>query len=147
MTLEEVLVVVRQKIGQAIADIDGEPPLYSDDFLTQYLKTSNFELTILGVETEVTVDSDAVTITPDPSTVIGMLLAYTAAVAIISDDLVYRLKNGELGLAFTSGATSINTNQAAGVLRDFSKMLTSRRDLLLSAYLSGDPNAVLSRIT
>ena len=147
MTLDEILIVVRQRVGQAVADIGGEPPIYSDEFLVSYINTANLELTVLGVSTGVEIDTTAISMSADASTAIGMLLAYTAAVALIGDDMIYRLKNGELGLSFTSGATSINTNQAAGVLRDFSKTLLQRRDLLLSAYLSGDPNGVLSRIT
>lgn len=147
MTLEEIFVIIRQRVGQAVADIGGEPPIYSDEFIVSYVKTANLELTVLGITTAVTVDDQAVTMSPDASTAIGMLLAYTAAVSIISDDMIYRLKNGELGLSFTSGATSINTNQAAGVLRDFAGTLVKRRDLLMSAYLSGDPSGVLSRIT
>lgn len=147
MTLDEIFVITRQRVGQAVADIGGDPPIYSDEFLVAYVKTANLELTVLGITTGVEIDDVAVTMTPDASTAIGMLLAYTTAVAIIADDMIYRLKNGELGLSFTSGATSINTNQAAGVLRDFSNSLMKRRDLLLSAYLSGDPSGVLSRLT
>jgi hypothetical protein len=75
-----------------------------------------------------------------------MLLASSAAAAIINDDVLNRLRNGELGLSFTSGATSISTNQAAINLKNSSQNLIMWKDLLLTAYLSGDPNAVLSRM-
>ena len=145
MTTEEVLAVVEQKIGQAVGVIHGEPPLYSSEFLLTYVLTQNFELEVLGVVTGVTVYSGS--ISPDPTTAIGMLLAYGAAAAIVNDDLINRLKGGELGLSFSTGATSISTIQAASILKNFASSLNKMKHLLLTAYLSGDPNAVLARIT
>jgi hypothetical protein len=145
VSTEEVLAVIEQKIGQAVGIIHGEPPLYSPEFLLTYVLTQNYELTTLGVTTGVTVYSGS--ISPDPSTPIGMLLAYGAAAALVSDDLVNRLKGGELGLSFSTGATSISTIQAASTLKNFAAGLVRWKDILLTAYLSGDPNSVITRIT
>lgn len=143
MTTDEVLDVIKQKIGQAIQEIGGDSPIYPDDFLLKYIKTANFTLTVLGIHTGVNVSTTD--ITPEASIVIGMLLASSVAASVISDDVLIRLRNGELGLSFTSGATSISTNQAAINLKNSSEQLMLWRDLLLTAYLSGDPNSVLGR--
>lgn len=145
MTTEEVLTVIEQKIGQAVGVIHGEPPLYSAEFLLTYVLTQNYELQTFGVTTGVTVHSGS--ISPDPSTAIGMLLAYGTAASLVGDDLVNRLKGGELGLSFSTGATSISTIQAAGILKNYAANLHRMYTLLLTAYLSGDPNSVLARIT
>lgn len=144
MTTDEVLDVIKERIGQAIQEIGGDSPTYPEDFLLRYVKSANFHLTVLGVTTGVVVST--VLISPDPSIPIGMLLASSAAAAIINDDVLSRLRNGELGLSFTSGATSISTNQAAINLKNSSENLVMWKNLLLTAYLSGDPNAVLSRM-
>lgn len=144
MTTDEVLDVIKAKIGQAIQEVGGTSPMYPDDFLLRYIKNAKFHLDVLGVTTGVTVTTTA--ISPDPSTAIGMLLASAAASSIICDDVLSRLRNGELGLSFSSGATSISTNQAAINLKGFSDGLIMWHKLLLTAYLSGDPNSVLSRV-
>lgn len=145
MTTEEVLEVVRQKIGQAIDEVGGNAPTYPDDFLLRCIKTVNFTLLVLGVVTNVTVDTTNNVITPDPSLPIGMLLASGGTVSVIKDDLLNRLKNGELGMSFSSGATTISTIQAATQLRGFADSLDNWYNTLLAAYMSGDPNMILGR--
>lgn len=145
LTTEEVLEVIRQRIGQAIAEIGGMAPTYPDDFLIRYVKSINFELIVFGVTTGVEVDVNAVLISPDPSVDIGMLLAYGVAADIIGSDLLDRLRNGELGISFTSGASAISTNQAGLYLKQYANSLDRSYNGLLTAYLSRDPNAVLGR--
>jgi hypothetical protein len=145
MTTDEILTIIEQKIGQAVGSIHGEPPLYDTEFLLSYVKTQSFDLAVMGVVTGVTVFSGS--ISPDPTLPVGMLLAFGSAASLVSDDLINRLRGGELGLSFSSGATSISTIQAAGILRNFAANLERSYHLLLTAYLSGDPNAVLARIT
>lgn len=143
MTSNEILEVIRQRIGQAVSEIDGDPPIYGDDFLLSYVKTANFNLTVLGVTTGITVSSSS--ITPDATIDIGMLLASGAAALIIGDDLLNRLKNGELGLSFSTGASQISTNQAAINLKSSGDQIKHWHDMLLAVYLSRDPNAVILR--
>lgn len=143
MTTEEVLDVIKQKISQAIQEVGGEIPLYPDDFLLKFVKTANFHLSVLGVETGVVVGS--VSITPDPSTIMGMLLASEAAASLIDSDVLSRLKNGGLGVSFSSGATAISTNQAAINLKGSSDNIRTWHSLLLTAYLSKDLNSVSGR--
>jgi hypothetical protein len=146
VTTDEVLIVVRQRIGEAVAVIGGETPRYVDSFLLKYIKTTNFKLKLFGIDTELTIDPDAETITPDPSDAHGLLLAMGAASQLIGDDLVHRLNTGEMGLSFTTGATQITTNQAAITLRLSSNTVRKDFDMLLNAYLSGDPNDVIERL-
>lgn len=145
MTTEEVLEVIRQRIGQAVAEIGGNSPTYPDDFLIKYVKSINFELAVFGVTTNVEVDVNSILISPDPLVAIGMLLAYGVSADIIGSDLLDRLRNGELGISFTSGASSISTNQAGLYLKQYAGSLDRSYSGLLTAYLSRDPNAVLGR--
>lgn len=144
LTTDEVLGVVNQKIGQAISELGGNAPVYSREFILSYLKTINFELKVLGISTAVEVSNSD--ISPDAALAIGMLLAYGAAASIIRSDLLDRVKNGELGVSFTSGASAISTNQAGLYLKQSATSLEGWYDRLLTAYLSGDPNSVLSRV-
>ncbi|SRR5258705_3414615 len=145
MTTEEVLDVVRQRIGQAISEIGGNAPVYPDDFLIRYIKSINLELIVLGVKTNVDIDINTVVINPNPSIAIGMLLAYGVASSLVGSDLLDRLRNGELGISFTSGASAISTNQAGLYLKQYANFLYNSYNGLLTAYLSGDPNTVLGR--
>lgn len=143
MTTDEVLEVIREKIGQAVDEVNCNSPSYPDSFLLNYVKTANFSLTVLGISTGVTIASGA--ILPDPSIPIGMILAVKAAASVVKSDLINRVRNGELGLSFSSGASSISTIQAASTLRVVADGLFEEVRLLLTAYLSGDPNQVLGR--
>jgi len=145
MSTEEVLDVVRLKIGQAVDEIGGNAPFYPDDFILRNIKTANFELISLGIETAVVINPLAETITPDPELKIGMLLASGGASNIIKSDLLNRVKNGELGLSFSSGATSISTIQAAQQLKSVADDLGDWHSLLRSVFLSRDPNGILGR--
>lgn len=145
MSTEEVLDVVRLKIGQAVDEIGGNAPFYPDDFLLRNVKTANFELIALGIITGVLIDPLLETITPDPDLKIGMLLASGGASNVIKSDLLNRVKNGELGMSFSSGATSISTIQAAQQLRTVADDLGNWYNLLQSVFLSRDPNGVLGR--
>jgi len=146
MVTEEVLDVVRQKIGQAVQEIGGEAPSYGDSFLLRSVKTANFHLVTLGVVTGVLVDVVNNILVPDGVSIpIGMLLASAASASLIRDDLISRLRRGELGIAFSTGATTISTNQAAISLQAQADNIDRWHELLLTAYLSGDPNGVIQR--
>ena len=147
MDTDDILDVLRQKIGQVCQEINGEAPTYSELALLKYVKTINFNLITLGVVTGVTIDT-VVNQTLIPNVVsipIGMLLASGAAAGLIRDDLLNKLKRGELGIAFSTGATTISTNQAAISLNNAADILDDWHGLLLTAYLSGDPNGVIRR--
>jgi hypothetical protein len=146
MNTEDLLDVVRQKIGQAVQEINGEAPSYGDSFILRSVKTANFHLITLGVVTGVIVDTVNDILLPDSFSIpIGMLLASAASASLIRDDLLSRLRRGELGLAFSTGATTISTNQAAISLQAQADNLDRWHELLFTAYLSGDPNGVIQR--
>lgn len=142
MTTEEVINLVNQKVGQAVSELGGNTPIYSPEFILDYLKTQNWELEVMGVVTGVEVTTSII---PDAATPIGLLLAYGAAASIIRDDLLDRLKNGELGISFTSGASAISTNQAGLYLKQSAHALDALYNKLLTQYMSKDPNGVLGR--
>ncbi len=146
MNTEDVLEVVRQKTGQAVQEIGGEAPSYGDSFLLRSVKTVNFHLITLGVNTGVLVDTNNNVLVPNLVSIpIGMLLSSAASASIIRDDLISRLRRGELGIAFSTGATTISTNQAAISLQSQADNIDRWHELLLTAYLSGDPNGVIQR--
>ena len=145
MTTSQVLEVMKQKIGQAVGEVGGECPTYLDGFLIKYIETINWILVSMGLDEEVVVDANAVSITPDPTNKVGLLLAYGAASNLISDDLAQKVKSGELGLSFSTATTEITTNQAAITLSGTSKKLWSDFNSLFTAYMSEDPNTIIER--
>lgn len=146
MNTEDILEIIRERVGQVVQEIGGDPPTYPDEFLIKYVKTAVFHLTVLGIVVGATVDTTNVILVPDSVALpIGMLIGSFASASVISDDILKRLRSGELGLSFNSGATAISTNQAAINLKAAADSLKSWHSLLLTAYLSGDPNSVLSR--
>ncbi|MBU8920977.1 MAG: hypothetical protein KOO63_03870 [Bacteroidales bacterium] len=145
MTLAVIFKIIKQKIGQSLAEIDGEQQEMLNSFLIHYIETANSLLAAYGITTGVTVDTDAVSLSADPADAIGLLLAYQCASSLIADDLVNRLKNGELGISFKTGASEITTNQAAITLKASAHRINRDYETLLVAYLSGDPNSVIER--
>ncbi len=145
MTTAELLTIVQQFVGEAAAVLGGEAETYTDSFILEYVKTMNFILIMSDITTGVTIDPVTETITPDPVDAIGVLLAMKAAASIIGGDLLKKVRLGELGISFKSGATSITTSEAAKKLSDFSNGLKMKADHLEVMYLSDDPNSRFSR--
>lgn len=143
LTTDEILVMINQKIGQAVSELGGNVPVYSPEFILGYAKTQNLEMQVMGLTTGIDVTSTS--INPDAALTIGLLLAYGTAASIIRDDLLDRLKNGELGVSFTSGASSISTNQAGLFLKQSAKGLEDLYNRIFTKYLSSDPNAIIAR--
>ena len=146
MTLAVILKIIKQKIGQALAEIDGEQQELLNSFLIHYIETANFLLTAYGITTGITVDTDAESLSAEPTIAVGLLLAYQCAASLIADDLVNRLKNGELGISFKTGASEITTNQAAITLKASAHRIHKDYEMLMVAYLSGDPHSVIERL-
>ena len=148
MTTSELTTLIRQLIGDAIAEVGGENPTFLTEFLLRYVVTSKYVITMLGVDASaITVTPASESITPDPfDDEIGLMLAFHAAASIVGDDLVNRLRSGEMGLSFSTGLTQITTNQAAITLKTSSGRLDKKFRMLLTKYLSGDPNTVVERL-
>jgi len=145
MTTAEILAIVEQFIGQADAILGGEHGDYTDPFILDHLKTVNFMLKSSGIDTGVAVDPVAETITPAPTDKLGLLLAVKTATVIIKGDLIKKVRLGELGVSFKTGATSITTSDAAKRLTDFSDFLMRKSEMLETMFLSEDPNTVILR--
>ncbi len=146
MTTSEVLVIMRQLIGEAAAVLDGELEFYSDTDLLECVKTADFLLNAAGVVTALAIDPDAETITPEPVDAIGLMLAHKGSVVLLRGDLTKRVRLGELGVSFKSGATSITTTEATRSLGASANKLADTFEVLLTLYLSDDPNSVLTRL-
>lgn len=146
MTTAEVLVITRQLIGEAAAILDGEIEFYSDADLLEHIKTADFLLNATGVVTALVIDPDAETITPDPIDTIGLMLAYKGSTIVLRGDLTKRVRLGELGVSFKSGATSITTTEATRALSMGANKLADAFENLLTLYLADDPNSVLTRL-
>ena len=145
MTTAEVLVIMRQLIGEVAAVLEGEIEFYDDTTLLSHVKTADFLLKSAGVVTAVVVDPVAETITPAPADAVGLLLSYKAAVLVLRGDLTKRVRLGELGVSFKSGATSITTTEAVRSLNTGTNNLTTAFETLLTLFLSDDPNSVFVR--
>ena len=92
------------------------------------------------------VDPALETITPVPADAIGLLLAYKASIIVLRGDLTKRVRLGELGVSFKSGATSITTTEATRSLGAGANKLADTFENLLTLYLSDDPNSILTRL-
>lgn len=147
MTTAEFLLMVEQKIGQALAEVGGENPQYLGEFILQYAKTANFILKLDGIDTSLVFDPPNETITPQPiDDSHGTILACLTAASLIDDDLLNRLRSGEMGLAFRTGATEITTNQAAITLSATAKSLRALYERMRISYLSGEPIVASERL-
>lgn len=122
-----IIAVMRRRLGEALVTI-GEtvPPTYSDRLLLEHVSGAAIELEVRGMlDDEYTVDVDTSTITPEPSTIDGLLLGARAAADLVSGDFVGRILTGELGVSFRTGVDSISTTEAARLISNEAKSLNS----------------------
>lgn len=117
MTGTDVLREVRRLLGEALVTLGDAAPVYSDAFIVEYLEGAALHGEAVSIFTDeflVSVDSDdAVIITPEPANIDGLLLAAIAVSQIVSGDFVGQVKEGELGVSFSTGLESISTIEAS----------------------------------
>lgn len=145
MTTDEILLVTKQFIGEAVATVGGEDPQYMDTTLFEYLRTAQLLIESHGIVTGVTISITSETISPDASDAIGMLLATGAASLLVSDEMMRDLRAGTLGISFSTPISTISTNQAAITLQNFGTGLKGRFERLMTLYLATDPDSVIQR--
>lgn len=146
MTNDQFIKIVEQKIGQAVAEIDGENPHFLPDHIRSFTETADLYLESHGIDTGLTIVADS-GIAPDPfDNILGLMLAYVTAASMVDDDLVQKVRSGQMGLSFRTAVSEITTNQAAITLTSSAKRLRSDADRLILLYLSGDPNSRVVRL-
>lgn len=135
MTTAQVLKEIRRRLGNVSGILDPISLEYQDDFLLEYVQSALdylFVMTIVDVEYTL-VSSE---ITPEPSTIDGLLVAAYVSFYLLSGDVQYKVRSGELGTRFKSGQDEISTVEAARLITNIVDMAEKEYRRLVMAKKS-----------
>ena len=104
---------IRIRIGDLHEVLDAANVDYSTEYLFKLITSALNSLVVTSVIEDDTYTISGVTITPNPSTIDGLLLATKTVVLLLGGDLSASVRSGELGIRFRSGVDEISTIEAA----------------------------------
>lgn len=143
MTIEGILKEIRRRLGDVDGLLDELTLDYSDDHIFEYIASAIDFLTVTMPTDQFVYSFSGSSISPEAETVDGLLIASLAAKMIIKNDVLAKIKNGELGIRFKSGLDEISTIEAGKLIRESVSSIDDDYRMLVMAKLSGrDAGAV-----
>lgn len=138
MDASAVLRKMRRMLGEVAYTIGDEVmPVFTDEYLLEYVQDAAEYLEIANIGDRVySIDLFPPTITPEPSTADGSLLATWAAAKLLSGDLSKKIRDGDLGIRFRTGLNEISTVEASRRVNDQAKELFQEFDRLVTLKLA-----------
>jgi len=107
-----VLKEIRRRLGGVDGIIDSDDIEHSDEFWFEYIDGAVNYLSATDIITATYLVSGT-SISPEPTTMDGLLLASWSVWSYLSGDLNKKIRNGELGIRFRSGLDELSTVEAA----------------------------------
>jgi len=107
-----VLKEIRRRVGGVEGILDSINIDYSDEFWFEYVDGAVNFLSATDIITATYLVSGTV-ISPEPSTIDGLLLANWTVWTYLASDLSKKVRSGELGIRFKTGQDEISTVEAA----------------------------------
>jgi hypothetical protein len=116
---QAVLAEMRRRLGEALVTIGADTPDYPVELLMDYVFGAALYLDAMGISPTVyAVVLSPPAITPEPSTIDGLLLATRACADLLAGDTAAKVRNGELGVRFRTGVDELSTVEAARMIKD-----------------------------
>jgi len=107
-----VLKEIRRRVGGVEGILDSINIDYSDEFWFEYVDGAVNFLSATDIITATYLVSGTA-ISPEPSTIDGLLLANWTVWTYLTSDISKKIRSGELGIRFKSGQDEISTIEAA----------------------------------
>lgn len=137
MTIEGILKEIRRRLGDVDGLLDELTLDYSDEFIFEYITSAIDMLEVTMPEDEFDYTFSGSSISPEPIKVDGLLIAALAAKMIIKNDVLAKIKSGELGIRFKSGLDELSTIEAGKLMRESVSAIDSDYRTLVMAKLAG----------
>ena len=112
MTGIGILNEIRRRLHGVDEILDSTGQIHSDEFWFEYIDSAVNYLTATDIVT-VQYLVAGTSISPEPSTIDGLLIATWSVWQYLSGDLNKKLKDGSLGIRFKSGLDEFSTVEAA----------------------------------
>ena len=138
MTIEGILKEIRRRLGDVDGLLDEVNLDYSDDYIFEYIASAIDYITVTMPADQFTYSFSGSTVSPEPETIDGLLIAALAAKMIIRNDVLHKVKNGEFGIRFKSGLDEISTIEAGKLIRGSVTGIEEDYRSLVMAKLSGN---------
>jgi hypothetical protein len=107
-----ILKEIRRRVGDVDGIIDSANQDASDEVWFEYVDSAVNFLDANSITTTTYVVSGT-SISPEPTTLDGLMLASWSVYTYLLGDLARRVRNGELGIKFKTGQDEISTVEAA----------------------------------
>jgi len=124
MTNAALLQEIRVRLGDTDGILDVANVDYTDEYIYKHIESAIFHLEATEV-TDTTYTVTDTTLSPEPSTIDGLLFATFVVMQMLGGDFSARVRNGEFGIRFKSGQDEISTIEASkkidSVLKDARK--------------------------
>lgn len=144
MLLVEVIEEIRIKLREPQVATTGTAFLYDDYDLCLQLRSAIRNVRAKGIDPNVTISLDTLTMVGDLSDDHGMLLALYVVASLLEGDLTKKLQDGEFGIYWKEESSVIDTKQAATVFAATAKTHRVAFEALLTGLLSDGTNAANS---
>lgn len=108
-----ILKEIRRRVGDVDGILDVANVDQSDEFWFEYIDGAVNHLTATDVISTTTYVVSGTTITPEPSTIDGVLFALWSVHTYLDGTLAGQIDNGDLGIRFKSGQDEISTVEAS----------------------------------
>lgn len=133
----QILKEIRRRLNDVESVVSGLDFDHSDEYLFQFIASASNIIDVYSVgDSEYIVDEDALTISPEPSKIDGLLLATWAVSHFLDADISQKLRDGELGVSFVTGHDSISTIEAARRVKDISQKSRDEYESLVCQKLA-----------
>jgi hypothetical protein len=113
-----ILKEMRRRLGEVLVTLGEALPIYSDDFLLDYVAGAALHMNVMGFgDASYSVNLVDNTITPEPSDMDGILLSAMAVMDLVNGDTLKKVIEGELGVRFKTGMEELSTTEASKEIR------------------------------
>jgi hypothetical protein len=135
MTTAEIIEDIRSRLNEFQVNTVDRPWAYRTEEFTPHMRSAIRQLRALGVVVAPTMDESGV-LSDELTDTIGVLVSIIATIRLVRGDLLTKLRDGELGVIFRTGADLIDTKTAATRMENAATELDRDIDTLLAVAMA-----------
>lgn len=135
MTADEIFEEVRTRLNELQVNTVDRPWTYQLDQLVPHARSAMRGLRAKNIVLRPTMNAEGV-LSAEISDTLGVLIAAMTASRVVKGDLLQKLREGELGVVFKTGADSIDTTTAARALQSGADEMDMDVEALIAVALA-----------